>query len=198
MMLPLIYSNVIYLFIFGGCLLAWCAAEFLGPARWRGAGKVKRKDRGSFTVLVATALLGLILYFLFPLIAPGSTITSNQPLVFFCGLALMISGVAYRWYAIWTLGRYFTGVVTIHADQQVVQHGPYKLVRHPSYSGAIVATFGIGLMMTNWGSLFFLVISLLLGLLYRIKVEEEALLQLGQQYREYMLRTKKRLIPYIF
>lgn len=86
----------------------------------------------------------------------------------------------------------------IHTDQQVVQHGPYKLIRHPSYTGALVVVIGLGLMIGNWVSLCALATCLFLGLLYRISVEERELrLHLGQPYEEYMQRTK-RLIPFLF
>jgi protein-S-isoprenylcysteine O-methyltransferase Ste14 len=47
--------------------------------------------------------------------------------VFFVGIGFMLAGVAFRWYAIWTLGSFFTRNVATHADQQVVLHGPYTL-----------------------------------------------------------------------
>ena len=51
------------------------------------------------------------------------------------------------------LRRFFTGYVAIHPDQRVVERGPYRLVRHPSYSGTLLTTLGMGLAMTNWASL---------------------------------------------
>ncbi len=195
-MLPLIYSRLFYTFVFAGVLLFWASAEFLGPARRRGVREVQRPDKGSFSALIVAVTVGMILSLLFPLV-PYTSLIWYQPLLFFLGLALVLLGVGWRWYSMKILGEYFTGIVALHEDQRVVQHGPYRLVRHPSYTGALVATLGIGLMMENWASLLVLGLSLLLALLYRIRVEEEALQQL-QEYKQYMLRTKSRLIPYIF
>lgn len=198
MLLPLIYTNIVYALIFWLSFLTWCILEFLGPARWRGSGGTKKQDGGSFIALNLLVCVGAGLYFFLPFCLPGATITWPQPLLFFAGLALMFLGMGWRWYAIRTLGRYFTGVVMIHADQRVVQHGPYRLIRHPSYSGATLATLGVGLMMTNWASLLALMLGLLSGLVYRISVEEQALrAALGQPYEEYMQRTK-RLVPFIY
>ncbi len=195
-MLPLIYSHFFYTCVFAGILLCWAGAEFLGPARRRGVREVQRPDKGSFSALIAAVIVGMILSLLFPLV-PYTAIIWHQPLLFFLGLALVLLGIGWRWYSMKVLGEYFTGIVILHEDQQIIQGGPYKFVRHPSYSGVLLATFGIGLMMENWASLLTLNVSLLIALLYRIRVEEEALQQI-QEYRQYMLRTKSRLIPYIF
>src|SRR5262249_50419629 len=79
-------------------------------------------------------------------------------------------------------------------DQTVVQKGPYRLVRHPSYTGALLTVLGILLCQTNWLSLACFLLALP-GFAYRIRVEERALVTaLGEPYRDYMRRTK-RLVP---
>jgi protein-S-isoprenylcysteine O-methyltransferase Ste14 len=103
-----------------------------------------------------------------------------------------------RWYAIWTLGRYFTRDVAVSAEQQVVQRGPYRAIRHPAYSGTFLTMLGVGLAVTNWASLAVLLTGVLLGHLYRVHVEEKALMQtIGQPYIDYMRRTR-RFIPLVF
>ncbi|HLG62605.1 MAG TPA: isoprenylcysteine carboxylmethyltransferase family protein [Ktedonosporobacter sp.] len=197
-MLPLIYTNITYTLIFLLTSGSWAAMEFFGPMRWRGSGEARKRDQGSFTVMVISSLLGSGLCFLLPLLLPGATIGWNQPLVFFIGFALTLSGLAWRLYAIKTLGRYFTGTVTIHPNQPVVQHGPYKLIRHPSYTGILLSTLGVGVMIMNWVSILIIIVGSLPGFLYRISVEERALREhIGQPYVEYMQRTK-RLIPFIY
>jgi protein-S-isoprenylcysteine O-methyltransferase len=76
--------------------------------------------------------------------------------------------------------------------------GPYRFVRHPSYTGALMAFLGLALCLANWASLAVMLIPVLLVFLRRMHVEEDALLQaLGNQYRDYMQRTK-RLIPAVY
>jgi protein-S-isoprenylcysteine O-methyltransferase Ste14 len=78
----------------------------------------------------------------------------------------------------------------------VVDTGPYRLIRHPSYTGVVMTIFGVLLCSTNWLALICFVIALP-GFAYRIGVEERALVDaLGEPYREYMGRTK-RLVPYV-
>jgi protein-S-isoprenylcysteine O-methyltransferase Ste14 len=75
--------------------------------------------------------------------------------------------------------------------------GPYRLIRHPSYTGLLILFLGYGLCLTNWLSLLVLMGCALIGLGYRINVEEHVLeARLGQPYHEYMRRTK-RLIPFV-
>ena len=103
-----------------------------------------------------------------------------------------------RWYAIIYLGRFFTVNVAIAADHRLIDGGPYRFVRHPSYSGALMVFLGLGLCIGNWLSVAVMIVPISLVFIWRIHVEEAALLQgLGDSYREYMGRTK-RLIPSIY
>ena|SRR5437660_7161301 len=196
-MLPLLYTHLIYALTFVLVVGAWASSELLGPVRWSGLREGKKQDRGSTPVSLIVGLSGLVLCFLLPVLVPGATITW-QPGAFFVGLAVMLVGVSWRWYAIVTLGTYFTGEIVIQAQHVVVQHGPYKFVRHPSYSGAFLIAIGIGLMVGSWLSIVTIIAGFVVGMIYRIPAEEQALLQaLGQPYEMYMKRTK-RLIPFIF
>jgi protein-S-isoprenylcysteine O-methyltransferase Ste14 len=134
---------------------------------------------------------------LLPRTVPATAITIARVFVFWFGVALVSIGLAFRLYAITVLGRYFTPSVTVVADQKLVEDGPYKLIRHPAYTGLLIMFLGFGLGSTNWLSLLALMGCALLGLSYRIYVEEHALLaHLGLPYQEYMQRTK-RLIPFV-
>ena len=103
-----------------------------------------------------------------------------------------------RWYSIIHLGRFFTVDVAIAADHQLVDTGPYRFVRHPSYTGALFAFIGFGFVMRNWASLLLITVPIFAAFLYRINVEERALLgALGERYRVYSQKTK-RLIPFVY
>ena len=114
------------------------------------------------------------------------------------GIVVILLGTALRWWAILTLGRYFTIDVAVRSTQSVVQSGPYRFVRHPSYTAILIMLLGVGMALTNWASLVAMLAGGLIGLLYRVRVEEHALVEaLGQPYMDYM-RTTKRFIPFIF
>src|ERR1700760_3708603 len=62
-------------------------------------------------------------------------------------IVMMAVGLAIRWYSIIYLGRFFTVNVAIAADHQLIDSGPYRRIRHPSYTGALLAFIGLGLSM---------------------------------------------------
>jgi protein-S-isoprenylcysteine O-methyltransferase len=113
------------------------------------------------------------------------------------GIALFVVGAALRWYAIFYLGRYFTVDVRVAEHQHVVDTGPYRFIRHPSYTGAFLQFLGFALCIGNAGSMLMLV-PIVLVFAYRIRVEELALERgLGEAYASYRRRTK-RLIPFVY
>ena len=114
------------------------------------------------------------------------------------GLAVLAGGTWLRVWSIRLLGRYFTATVKTQDDQQVIRHGPYALVRHPSYLGALLASLGSALLLHAPAAFLFALAILLAAYWYRIRVEETALVgQLGEAYVRYQQETK-RLIPFLY
>ena len=80
--------------------------------------------------------------------------------------------------------------------QEVIQSGPYRWIRHPSYTGGLITLLGVLVCCVNLASLPALLVALG-GYAYRIRIEERALARdLGPAYKDYMRRTK-RLIPFL-
>ena len=200
-LLPLIYTNPLAATIFLAACLIWNVPEMIGA--FKQTAKAARKeasvqDRGSMGILIGLQWVGIALNFALGGLFPTAAILWHRTALFFIGVTLILLGVALRWYAIWTLGSYFTRDVAVSADQKVVQSGPYRYIRHPAYSGTFLTMLGVGLAMTNWASLVVLLVCVLAGHMYRVRVEEKALSQsIGQSYVEYMHRTK-RFIPLMF
>jgi protein-S-isoprenylcysteine O-methyltransferase len=155
------------------------------------------KDRGSFGVLLVVIWLSITFAYQFEFAVPG-TGWPPLPWVSSAGIAVMIVGLALRWYSIIYLGRFFTVNVAIAADHQLIDTGPFRRVRHPSYSGALLAFLGLAICMQNWASLLILMTGTTAAFLYRMRVEERALTEaFGERYRQYLQRTA-RLIPGVY
>jgi protein-S-isoprenylcysteine O-methyltransferase Ste14 len=155
-----------------------------------------RLDRMSMRVVQATAFVGVGGAVLLTRRAPGVAVTAGArwPL-FVAGLVLMCAGIAIRQWAVSTLGRFFTTDVRVQSGQTVVDRGPYRWVQHPSYTGLIATFLGLGLALGNWAALAVIAVVPTLGLVYRIRVEEDALLEgLGEPYRRFAA-SRARLFP---
>jgi protein-S-isoprenylcysteine O-methyltransferase Ste14 len=128
---------------------------------------------------------------------PSATIHPTA-LADWIGLVLFWGGISLRLWSFRTLGRYFTFTVQTSGDQPVITDGPYRLIRHPSYAGLLLVVMAIGLFIGNWWALVALTVAIAGGLVFRIGVEERALIQtLGDGYRDYAA-THKRLVPLIW
>lgn len=122
----------------------------------------------------------------------------NEEVWTLVGIVIFIGALILRWTSIIQLGRFFTVDVAIAADHQLVEHGPYRFVRHPSYTGALFAFLGFALTLQNWGAVVVMMVPIFFVFAYRIKVEERALVAaLGESYVAYRQRTK-RLLPFIY
>ena len=118
--------------------------------------------------------------------------------VFIIGIATLIAGSVLRRHCWRLLGTSFTGDVQAQPDQPIVTTGAYALVRHPAYSAGILMNTGMGLALGSWGSTAVLALAAVAVYSYRIAVEERTLLAVvGEPYREFM-RTRRRLIPFIY
>lgn len=116
----------------------------------------------------------------------------------FAGVVLFVAGLVLRWWAIITLGRFFTVDVVVEKDHEVVERGPFRLVRHPSYTGVLLAFVGFALTLRNWAALLIVLVPIFVVFIRRMNVEEEALSRaLGARYTDYMKRTK-RLVPGVY
>jgi protein-S-isoprenylcysteine O-methyltransferase Ste14 len=179
--------------------LVVCAAPECGRLlRRRRREGATAYDGGSLALLLTLLALSLVAAVLAALLLPGAAIVRVQTVVFGLGIALLLIGTALRTYAIRVLGRFFVITVAVGPDQQVVERGPYRLIRHPSYTGALLSLLGFGLVLTNWASLAAIILGNAVGFGYRVMVEERVLSRaLGQPYITYMRRTR-RLIPYVF
>ena len=161
-------------------------------SRRRGA-PIIYEDKSSRSLIALSTFLSLTIAFLFA----SSGIASLPTGVFYLGIGLMVAGILLRQWSIAVLGRYFSRTVGVQEGQVVVDRGPYRLVRHPAYTGSLLAIVGLGFVLQSWGAVLVLIAFFGVAFGYRIHVEEGVLTsKLGDEYVAYTKRTK-RLIPYV-
>ncbi len=152
------------------------------------------EDRGSWRLLWIAIAVGVSLAIAVQLV-PATRLPGSPAVWQMIALACLMSGLALRWVAIVTLGRFFTVDVAVHKNQEVIQSGLYQFVRHPSYTGLLLAFVGLGVFFGNWLSIMLLLIPVGLAVVNRVSKEERALLlAFGPEYANYCARTK-RFIP---
>lgn len=155
------------------------------------------KDSGSMKVLLAGMGLATLIAYPIAFVKAWSFPESWQLPLFVVGVLLIFLGSMLRRYCWRTLGEYFTGDVSVKPDQPIISSGPYRLVRHPSYTAGMMMYIGIGFALGSWLSLALLTITTVATYSYRVLVEERVLLDaLGQPYDAF-LKGRKRFIPYI-
>ncbi|HMG13356.1 MAG TPA: isoprenylcysteine carboxylmethyltransferase family protein [Gemmatimonadaceae bacterium] len=155
------------------------------------------KDSGSLQVLLGGMGIAFFLAYALAFVRAWQFPPETRVLLYAVGIAMIFFGSLLRRYCWRTLGQYFTGDVRARADQPVIRTGPYRLVRHPSYTAGMMMNIGVGVALGSWLSFAILTIGTIATYLYRVRVEERALLDtIGEPYRSYM-RESKRFIPYI-
>jgi protein-S-isoprenylcysteine O-methyltransferase len=180
-----------------GLITIFWVSEIIVANRMRATrGTDRTEDRGSLRGIVVLFWSGLLaacfLYARFP------QASFESAALFYVGLGLIVCGALLRWWSIATLGDFFTVNVAIRTGHRVVTSGPYRLLRHPSYTALLMVFLGMGLCMGNTLSIAAIMLSTTVALLYRMRIEENMLLSgLGEEYRAYMSRTK-RLIPGLY
>jgi protein-S-isoprenylcysteine O-methyltransferase Ste14 len=172
----------------------WAVFEFVMRVRQhlqsRGPASV---DRSAFILvpcLVGCVVLAEVLGRRGGLPWPGGLVWP-----FVAGMILIVAGIGLRAWSIATLGRFFQYWIKIQPGHRVVTGGPYRYVRHPSYTGIALVLAGLALACDDVWSLVAVAILGGAGLAVRIHAEERQLTEaLGPEY-EHFAASRKRLVP---
>ena len=163
----------------------------------RARGDAAKKDRHSLTMLWIVITASIVLGIRLSRWVPTARLPWPQQ-TYIVGLAVFAIGLLLRWWSIITLGRFFTVQVAIASDHRLIESGPYRVLRHPSYTGALLELFGFALCIGNWLGLIVMFVPVLAAFGWRIHVEEIALGEaFGDAWREHVRRTW-RLLPLIY
>lgn len=143
-----------------------------------------------FVAMIAIQVLSVAQFRISP-VPPGGLLVA-------LGAVIATGGLALRLWAIRTLGVHFTSNVRVSDAQPLVSVGPYRRLRHPSYTGALLTALGTTAALGSPAGALLVFLLAIPAYLYRVRVEEEQLeRQMGSAYREYQRHTH-RLVPGIY
>jgi protein-S-isoprenylcysteine O-methyltransferase len=176
----------------------WIAIELSIWSRDRAKVKGRRDDR--FSTLAIGVSVGVANSLAFNAQHNWSAAQIDAPphCLAAAGIVLIWAGIALRLWAVRTLGRFFRVTVTVQDDHRLVDTGPYRRLRNPSYTSALITMAGVGLAIGNWLSLAAMALIPILGFGWRIRVEEASLAaRFGGDYQAYR-RRRWALIPFLW
>jgi protein-S-isoprenylcysteine O-methyltransferase len=193
------YPSFLYAAILTVSYWCWILFEIYLILRDRGAAKSDSQDRGTRSWNIISIAIGIVLgIFSVPYLVPQLAIRDNITAFFTFGITLVWAGILFRFWAVRTLGKFFRTKVIIQEEHMLVSTGPYRYLRHPSYTGILITLLGFGFGVGNWLSLIVLLVAGFVAFERRISVEDAALAErFGKEYEEYRKR-RKALIPFIW
>jgi protein-S-isoprenylcysteine O-methyltransferase Ste14 len=189
--------QVLYSYLPPGLWTAWLIYWRISAA---GVKAVRRRESAASRAahLLPLAIAGLLLWM--PAIAGGGILFQHfMPhtlLTYWAGTGLLALGLGFSVWARVYLGRNWSATVTVKEDHELIRGGPYALVRHPIYSGLLVAFIGSAIARAEWRGV--LAVLIVLAALWRkLRLEERFMSEtFGDEYRHYREHTAA-LIPYL-
>jgi protein-S-isoprenylcysteine O-methyltransferase len=161
---------------------------------------VKVQSRGSRLFQAVVVFIGLMLIFNFDgwFVTGWLTVrlTPESTAVVLSGVVLVVAGMLFSVWARFVLGRNWSGTVTIKQNHELIQRGPYQIVRHPIYTGILIALLGTALIY-GITRCFVGIPLVALGFWLKLQIEEQFMLQqFGPQYADYRQQVRA-LIPFV-
>lgn len=196
--MPLYATSKVWLLMFWASYICWVIFEMWVFRRDRQAVRGEARDRGSLYSVIICMVIGLAIGFSAPHVARFARMHLPAIWIFWSAMALIWAGLGTRLWAIVTLGRFFRTTVFMQETHRLVTDGPYRILRHPAYTGSLMTLAGIGLAMGNWISLAGIVGCALVGYIHRIGAEERALREhFGKAFEENRTRTWA-ILPFVW
>ena len=167
----------------------WLLAAFSGKRT------IQREAPTSRILYSVPVMLGFYLVFRpSHIVALDRTFVPDTQINAISGLAMTAAGIALAFWARFNLGRNWSGTVTVKEDHRLIQSGPYRFVRHPIYSGLLLAMAGTAIGAGRLSSLIGVAIAFL-GFRSKWRIEERFMQeQFGARYVQYK-RDVKAVIP---
>lgn len=189
-------ADRLFSLVFATVAVLWACGEIMVSTRLRSKGAGNRRDSGTLQIVLVTVYVSAAIA-IYIAIKDDGYLACFTPLGVL-GLTLMVSGMAIRAYAIGTLRRFFTVDVTVFDDHRLIRAGPYRFVRHPSYTGALLSFYGMGIGFEHFWAALVISLPATVAFFIRMRVEEAVLrAAFPTEYPDYE-RTTRRLIPFVY
>lgn len=156
----------------------------------------KQSDKLSILlILLASSISVLSSVIEWAYFTPDKSLINSGTII---GFIFLVIGISFRVWSINVLGKNFTATVKITREHQLIKTGPYKIIRHPSYLGALIAIIGCPIFLNNTYTIFISCVAMMIAYYFRINVEEKTLSNhFGEFYEDYKKSTY-RLLPLIW
>ncbi|MGJ4730980.1 methyltransferase family protein [Luteimonas sp. SDU101] len=176
---------------------AWLACE-LWIDRRRSIPGARRSDSGTLRLLHLALPAGMGVAGLLSLAGVWPWPPALAASALWTGLGLMAAGIALRVWAVRVLAEHFTVDVSIRPGHQLVRHGPYRLLRHPAYSGLLLSLLGYAVALGDLAALPAVALPAAFAFARRIRVEERVLREAFPDAYPRYARDTWRLLPWLW
>jgi protein-S-isoprenylcysteine O-methyltransferase Ste14 len=190
--------SILFDYLFGAAWLLWLVYWGISAVNVKQATRVESalSRFGKYTLPLLVAVWLMIGGRTFAGTLLGERFIPGREWVVWLGFILTIAGLAFACWARAILGRNWSGVVQLKQDHELIVRGPYSIVRHPIYTGLLLAFLGSALAAGEWRALLATVI-VAVSFWRKLRLEERWLCEFfGRQYLDYMQRVKA-LVPWV-
>jgi protein-S-isoprenylcysteine O-methyltransferase Ste14 len=186
--------------LFAVCIYLWTTVALVYAAlginaKKQSAIKEKPSSRLMYLLCLATGM-AMIFYTSLPFGKLTQQIYTPNVAFDILGVVLLFSGIIFSLWARFLIGSNWSGTVMIKEKHELIQKGPYSIVRHPTYSGFIIALLGTIIILDQWRGLIGFGI-LFISFLWKIQKEERMLNAAFPEYATYQKKTRK-ILPFIY
>jgi protein-S-isoprenylcysteine O-methyltransferase Ste14 len=176
--------------------LAWAIYWLLSASKVKATTREESiASRAAHLVPMMVAVL-LIVPLRLPLGFLNDRMFPGGPATHWIAAAVVAAGLAFTVWARVHLGKNWSGTVTVKSDHELIRSGPYRFVRHPIYSGALLAVAGASIARGEWRGLLAVLI-LFVALWRKLQLEERWMGEaFGEAYAKYRSEVSA-LIPFV-
>ena len=182
--------------LFSALCVVWAISQ-LWIGRRRSGDASRARDRGTLTLLIIAIFSALAFGIWLAWRDDGQLATRNVALLW-SGMVTMVAGLLLRWWSVRALAQYFTVDIAIHPGQALIRRGPYRWLRHPSYTGALLTVSGFAIALGQPFAALVVILPITAAFLWRIRIEEQMLAQAFPEAYPVYAHETKRLIPLVW